>query len=81
MLIQFFQLLQAGTLVQQNAWGQFCNHLSELMILNAFLLKSDPKQGRVRVEHCYTSALKLELWISQGGRAWLSAEAGRGDFV
>lgn len=50
------------------------------MILNAFLLKSDPKHGRVGVEHCYTSVLKLELWICQGGRAWLSAETGGKDF-
>lgn len=50
------------------------------MILNAFLLKSDPKHGRVGVEHCYTNVLKLELWICQGGRAWLSAETGGEDF-
>lgn len=42
------------------------------MILKAFLLKSDPKHGRVGVEHCYTSALELELWMSRAaGPGWL----------
>lgn len=50
------------------------------MILNAFLLTSDPKHGRVPGGHWCMNVLKLELWMSHAGRVCLSAKAGGGGY-